>query len=370
MSSSVRSGSKAARAPLFWARVLILVFALACCVYAPIASLTGGAPLGPLHGPIFSLGLMGWALMAATAAHELGHLIGGKLAGMRFLLFRVVPLCLTHTRKGWRWSLSPALGQCLVYPPEVRDLRRRFLWWYVGGPTLGLLAVAACGVLSGGAAAPRESASSEFLWWTAALGLVLNLLSLVAGSDGQGIRLLLRGGPHADQFIAVVTVHMLDLAGWRFEEMDPSLREGLSLPASSPHWGLLGAHNGYFWHLSLGRPDDASPHLTQMEMLAASRPAGDHLRANVALEQAFFAAQYARDAESAQQYLARSQDAMVWPCARCRSAAAVLLVQGRREEAKQIADRGLQSAAMLKQYDSNLTNLLLRDLHALREQCL
>jgi len=80
-----------------------------------------------------------WYLLV-IGVHELGHLAGGKLRGMRFLLLVVGPFLFSRTPKGIRMH-----GLSVAMPDQSRPLRPQMLSMIAGGP-IASLALAFAGV--------------------------------------------------------------------------------------------------------------------------------------------------------------------------------------------------------------------------------
>lgn len=69
-----------------------------------------------------------------TIAHELGHLLFGKLTGYRFCSFRIGSLVLVHIGEEWhlrRHYIPGTAGQCLMSMPEGETFP--YAWYNLGG---------------------------------------------------------------------------------------------------------------------------------------------------------------------------------------------------------------------------------------------
>lgn len=80
--------------------------------------------------------------------HELGHIIGGKLAGLRFLLLIVGPLKVIRSTKGLKWQVNTAValmgGLACCSPTDTSTFLKSYRWMVVGGPIASLLLGAGC----------------------------------------------------------------------------------------------------------------------------------------------------------------------------------------------------------------------------------
>ena len=83
------------------------------------------------------------ALYLVLLTHELGHLLFGKLAGMRPFLLITGPLKMVATQKGWQVSLNTNIalagGLAACMPVRTETMRRDLLWLVAGGPLTSLL---------------------------------------------------------------------------------------------------------------------------------------------------------------------------------------------------------------------------------------
>ncbi len=87
-------------------------------------------------------------MLLVLAAHELGHVIGGRLAGFRFYLYAVGPLRIDgvngELRFQWNrnaslWGGIAASGPDPKALPSNEDLRKKMLMLVGGGPVVSLL---------------------------------------------------------------------------------------------------------------------------------------------------------------------------------------------------------------------------------------
>jgi len=279
-------------------------------------------------------------------AHELGHLAGGRLAGFRFLLLIVGPFKLQRYGERVRFGLNRSLGfiggLAASTPLDDRDLPRRMLLMVAGGPLASLMA-GLLGLVGAWLAAGFPAAA---LFAFGVLNLCLALVSIVpmrsAGfyTDGARILMLLRGGPRAERWCAVGALTNAAANG-RPRDLSPAL---LAL-AASPSDGTLddvGARLlAYFAALDRGEAAAAGEHLDYvLGHREAYPPAG---RPSLLLEGAFFLARHRGDPEGARALLDQARGGMfVELHTRRRVEAAVLLAEGRRDEAAAAADEGLR----------------------------
>lgn len=189
-------------------------------------------------------------LFLVITAHELGHLLGGRIARFRFLLLVVGPLKVTRSAEGlaFSWNRSLPLAGGLAAsgpaPEDLDDLPRRSAYMVLGGPlaslSLGAVAIFAYRVL---ADAPAMSTSPAYvvLVWLVMLGgatsALVGVTTLIPGrtsgfmTDGARLLQLLRGGPAAEAEIAVQTLVAWSTGGVRPEEwLDDVIARALTAP--------------------------------------------------------------------------------------------------------------------------------------------
>ena len=82
-------------------------------------------------------------LLLTTAVHELGHLLAGRLVGLRFHLLIIGPLRISRENGRLRMDLhkSAAIfsGMTGSTPGDARNLSQRLLIFTLGGPLASLL---------------------------------------------------------------------------------------------------------------------------------------------------------------------------------------------------------------------------------------
>lgn len=185
--------------------------------------------------------LDGWDLLLlpllfllVLAVHEGGHLLGGLLRGMRFLLYIVGPFQFSRTASGirfnWLFNMGTFGGLTAATPDPDRPLRPQLLSLIAGGPLASAL-LALAGVLL-------------FMHWqgpagTLALitGLMSSLIFLVTAipsriggfmSDGRQFLELLHGGQAVIERQRFSTLMAQSMAGVRPRDWDADWLEPAS----------------------------------------------------------------------------------------------------------------------------------------------
>lgn len=244
-----------ARMPV-WMRVVVMAMVAAAAAVAGRAlgvalRPADAAPLHPGLGldALDKVGMAAIIVVAAVAAlvvHEVGHLVGGRLAGFRALLLIVGPVRLKRGGAGWRWRLNRSLalagGLAASVPTtamEPSSLRGRTAIMVAGGPisslVAALVALATGWALGSFPFSPPASVTDvlvsigvlTFGACSAVVGLVTLIPGQTAGfqTDGARLLLLLRGGPRADRDVAIQAVFGASMGGARPREWSPALLE-------------------------------------------------------------------------------------------------------------------------------------------------
>ncbi|MEW5927964.1 MAG: hypothetical protein AB1941_10785 [Gemmatimonadota bacterium] len=295
-------------------------------------------------------------LVAVIAVHEAGHLLGGRLAGFRAMLFVVGPFRVERTGTGIRAALNRNLaiagGLAVSVPQDTRDLRRRTLLMVAGGPgasvLVGALALALRGPL-GLAALPAGAGFGHQL--AAIVAAVFGVMSLGIGgatlipgrtggfyTDGARILRLLRGGPDTDREVAILALMALSMGGTRARDWDPALVGQALAPADATPFGVVGRQFAYAHALDRGDAEGARRHLeAALALEEVLPPVG---RSGLLLHAAYFAAAHDGDAARARALFARAGAGLMVPAyMRWMTEAAVLLAEGDRAAAAALLER-------------------------------
>ena len=181
------------------------------------------------------------ALLLVLLAHEVGHLVGGRLVGFRAFLLIVGPLRLERSESGWAMHLNTSLalsgGLAGLAALDARDLKRRTAVMVAGGPVASVtLALGAWLTLRAFGLVPFDlntSFASFVTFFTlqmiAGASAVIALATLVpmttSGflSDGARLLRLWRGGPVAERDSAIQAIMGSSLSGVRPRDWDPAL---------------------------------------------------------------------------------------------------------------------------------------------------
>lgn len=288
------------------------------------------------------IGVVGMFLV--LLAHELGHVIGGRLVGFQFRLLIVGPLKIDRVeerfRIGFNRSLALAGGLAASTPVDDRNLARRMLIYTAGGPAMSLVFGATALLL-------QMFADGTLAFGLNLMGLTSLAIALVTlipmrsdgfASDGARILMLLRGGPAAERWCAAAALAN-DLFGRRPRDLSPELIErSLALTDGSADY-LGSVFLAYSWALDRGDLATAGAYLDIMTANLDSFNSA--LRPSVLIEAAYFTAMHRADAVTARALLTKARGGLVEGHTRARAEAAVLLAEGRPAEAHTVAANGL-----------------------------
>ena len=311
------------------------------------------------------VGLLGsfWRLVTAvlltlfltTAIHELGHLLAGKLAGLRFHLLIIGPLRLIRKdgqlHLGWHKSSAIFNGLTGSIPDDNRNLPRRLLIFMLGGPLASLVQLLLAGSLffrwqTDVYFINNVAWAVEGIALLAVFGAIYFLSSIKPGAyyngqpaDGGRIASLLRGGPAAERWCALAALYGADQRGQRPRDWDEALihqaLQGFDHTQDGQNARLL----AYQWALDNGRIAEANRWLEEAIAIRPTWMPGTQVR--LVWEKIFFSARYLHDAVHARQGLAQIRQNLANQPQHLRAEAAVLLAEGQMTRAKTTAQAAL-----------------------------
>jgi hypothetical protein len=325
-------------------------------VIPTIASPKGGGDALADWIPLVVLAL--W-LYPIIFVHESGHLVASWVVGFSFYRFYLGPLKITRTRQGLRlqWSKDHLFsGAVLCAPTDDRHLRRRKAIFSAGGPLANLLlAVVAWRLWFFYYAACCANVTSEAPVLVNSLAL-LALFSLGVGltnllpfqmqrsaSDGLHIWRMLRGGRSCEREIVANQLSSYLLTGVRPRDWPSDLvlhRIALAEKPSDEHFACMIA---YYWALDTGDIPGAGAYL---DRTVATLPRPSKPLTVLALEAAYFEARHRSNLAAARTWLRYGKGTHFEPVLRPRAEMAILLGEGRYEEALVRAAQGLAACQL------------------------
>lgn len=316
-----------------------------------------------LFGSFLRLLVVGAVLLLLTSAvHELGHLLGGWLAKLRFHLLVVGPFKFSRETGKLRFGLSRGgafngLAACI--PEEIYDLRRRMLLFALGGPVASLLLALLAGALFYRLPFTAPAWVGECAAITAVSSLIFFLTSMKPGTypngmpaDGGRILMLLQNGTEAQRWCALVALNSADVQGQRPRDWDETLVQQVLAGLDASSEGMLARLLVYQWMVDNGRFSQANLLLDDAFTLRASRFPGAVGR--FTLEKAYLLAMYQNNPAEGREWLERLHRRSHKHPLSCRAEAAVLLREGHHTAAHARATIGLDTLRYHPQTGANL----------------
>lgn len=228
-------------------------------------------------------------LWLVLAAHELGHVIGGWLAGFKFQLYAVGPLRIDREGKGLRFSFNRTAslwGGVAASSPDPSAistseiLRRKMLLLVVGGPAASLL--------GGLFAFPAFALWSSHPAWAAAFIIFATVSILIAFvtmfpignagfvNDGARILNLLRRDEDGLRWVSSATLAALSTQ-LRPREWPAELIEHTTREVQPSYDGIMAMWMRFSWHLDRKEMSEAKSWLERAlshvnDWPAAARP--------------------------------------------------------------------------------------------------
>jgi hypothetical protein len=299
-------------------------------------------------------------IFAAVVLHELGHVIGGLLAGFRFICLAAGPLRVIATargiRFGWNRNLDLAGGMATTLPKDGRNLRPRLMAAVGGGPLSSLLLG-----LAGGGLTIRLLPVAPDLGALAAMvglaGLAIFLATISpqqsggAQSDGGQLLALLRWGSQMELHRLSLEIQAASMQGarprdWAVDSLRQAFAQSVVRDDEWAEVGLL----AYYHALDNGDATAAGRFLEQV--LSNFEGYSPNMRHGLALEAAYYYAYLCQNPIQGRAWLRRGREGLFGPHTRLRAEAALLVAEGQPELAAQKAREGL--GAVAKFYDRGL----------------
>ncbi|HYP40886.1 MAG TPA: site-2 protease family protein [Chloroflexia bacterium] len=296
-----------------------------------------------------------------SAVHEGGHLLVSRLMGFRIMRYIVGPLMVkaeggrVKVRANDSWEQYA--GSILAVPKSKRNLRWRDLIVLAAGPVASLALSVLAGWLLIKLAWQIESAVLMYL----RLQMIYSLFSALSNGapirtlgkmpDGARIRMLLAGGPGAERWCALKALAGESKSGKRPSEWDAEcIRQAVALPDGSFD-DQGGNHLAFYWALDQGDIEGAGMYLDRL--LAISDGKFVAMQPVISADAAFYHAYYRNDPATARIYLEQIGDMISrrFRYMQMRAEAAVLLSEGKADEARARAREGLASMEAEYAYD-------------------
>ncbi|HEY0866965.1 MAG TPA: site-2 protease family protein [Fimbriimonas sp.] len=281
---------------------------------ALIGVLLAGRPLSAdlaravLVGFVLIVPLALLALFLAIVVHELGHVAGGRLAGMEFRFVQFGPLSI-HRQDGrcqMKWIPRSFAGGLAFMVPARHRLVEQYRSFILGGPLASLAWCAICLALY--IWAHREPSPAWAPLTTLLFGISLVVLPgtlwphVVNGypTDALFLLKLRTPGPERDRILALFEVHREGASGKRARDWSTDLLETALIPQDGSQFELRARYLAYWHCLDRGEWERARDEIERAVSLVKHRDrrAGVVGQA-VLLEKAYLLAFFDHDADAA-----------------------------------------------------------------------
>src|SRR5262245_8166473 len=301
-------------------------------------------------------------LLLAIAAHELGHVLAGRLTRFRPQLVIIGPFGFVRQGAAFRPFRHRLLfdppGLVVAYPADDRRLRARYAVLVGGGPLASILFAGLCLAAAVAINAPPGpdpihrvlpgNLLSSLLGFVGLLNLLLAFGTLTPGragaldTDGKQLLEMLVGGKRAESRLLTLLLGSSSVAGVQPRNWDATrvarllaVRDGSTADTGT---NLL----GYYHALDSGQVDRAGELLDLA--LAQRKGCLSLFRPDLLLEGAYYEGYHRKDAAAARLWLGRVRPGQGEPSTRLRAEAAVLFAEGRYAEALRQAEAALIAA--------------------------
>lgn len=301
--------------------------------------------------------LLPLVLWVCVLVHEFGHLLGGRLGGMRALMLFAGPLHLEFNAARMRvlrnrvaatWS-----GLAVCAPrSEASTTRGSYSLLVVGGPLASFLLAA----VTGPAAFAFGGWWGGLLFVTAAMSVVIGVATLipvrVGGymSDGGQLLGLARGDQVTRQRLALGALLGQSYAGVRPRDWDPGLLRAIGKDSSDATLRVSSAILAAGRAEDQGDLDDADAHWREAAAILGGEQSATiavAARGAFALGLAGWIGQRRREGASARSWLEASKGGMSEPAARAYAESAVALAEGNLDAARRHLDTARAALARM-----------------------
>jgi hypothetical protein len=283
--------------------------------------------------------------LLCIAAHEAGHVLGGRLAGFRTLLFIVGPLRIERTVDGFTAGLNRSVmlagGLAAMVPAGLHDLRRRTIVMVAGGPMVSLMLgaqlLAVYQATSPFLVRPDGALAAHLVALTLAaaggMSLLIGMLTLLPSrtggfySDGARMLRLMRTSEDAEREVALIALTAMSVAGTRPREWDSALVARIAGIRDGGPFEVGGLQFAFAHALDRGDIDEARNHLeAALHRIGQLPPSA---RSSLLFAGATFFALFDADAPRARALLADAHDGpLSAPHRRRLAQAAISLAEG------------------------------------------
>ena len=319
-----------------WLSFLIGIFLGLSVV--PILIFEDANELPNWHWPAFNAIILIPALYVAVVAHELGHLIAGKLAGFDLGGLTIGGFALFKSGKRWKFRVRPTLcvgGQFCPRASRNKCVTSRYAWMVAGGPLASLLlsAIALIVTIHWGNGAWRWIGTFFWASLTTLISSIIPYTSALQRSDGAILLLTIRHPPKTGPLMALIAIQSQDFEGVRPREWDREMFDRMLTAQFDSSEFFMSQYRAYYRKLDQGSVTEALEHLENALARSAGTPAA--LQHGLFLEASAASALLHRKAEQAYVWRDRAC-ALRKPESLDVVQAAIDMCEGRYEDAAQL----------------------------------
>ncbi|PAE23285.1 hypothetical protein [Bacillus sp. 7894-2] len=221
----------------------------------------------------FSIGLVAGSAFIVLFIHELGHVIGGKLAGYRFLFLTVGPVTIEKNPAlkivpNQSWIAFGGLASCLPSEIDLTKMVKKHKWFVAGGPLFTLLAF----IIS---LFYWSVTKAEMAMMLTALNLAIFFTTAIPfkgtfNSDGSVFLLLHKGGKKAETYLAGLILLKEMMSPRSPSDWDEQLIQEAYKTEASPE-AMTTAFLLFYYHLMNGHYEQASESIAAFKELPINR---------------------------------------------------------------------------------------------------
>ncbi|MCF8262606.1 MAG: hypothetical protein K9J12_17650 [Melioribacteraceae bacterium] len=332
---------------------------------------SGSAKTGDNSIPILLLnGFL--ALYLVLIIHEVGHVIGGKLVGFKFLFLTVGPLSLLNNESKLKLALNNDVslfgGIAGCMPDSTENLPKKMLVYILGGPGASLLFA----LLFLGINYLILDSTNLFLLISGFGSGGIFIASIIPGkasgfkTDGAQALIFMRGGNEAEYTAITSKIMTMTLSGTRPKDWSQTEVDKLKSIAPDVFEKVIAELFQYSIHLDNKKFEEAENILKSIEPDILATP--KMIQNSFYLEMSFLTSFLQNDTNGVEYYSKiKSARFPFNPPSKCRAEAAVEFVNKNYEEAKLKCENGLR--LIDKMIDKGSAKLEYDLLHSIIDEC-
>jgi hypothetical protein len=252
-------------------------------------------------------------LLLTPFIHEIGHVTAGRIARLKFYFLIIGPVRISRQNGRFQFNWQPGFGLfnglAASYPEKTDYLRKRMLFFALGGPLASLLlAVTAFLIAWSMREYGRFATTNVWIWETALFTSIVSFLFFLTSikpgqyqnghlTDGNRILTLLKGGVTSERWCALVSINAANIQGLRPREWDEATIKCAASISEDSLDSFAANILAYYWAQDSKRIDEAENFLTQALMSKYGWLSGERIQMH--LEKAYLQTMLASNLEAA-----------------------------------------------------------------------